>query len=428
MGSQVSAGYPDLDVPAAQRRIVGTLVSAQVLSGVGMASGIAVGALLAEELSGSESLAGLGTTFQVLGGALIAIPLARIMAARGRGPGLQFGYALAIAGSLIVMASALVGNFPLMLAGMLLFGGGTASNAQARFAAADLAQEIHRGRDLSIVVWATTIGSVVGPNLIGPGGALGRAVGIPPLAGSFLFSLAAFLLALTVIRKLLKPDPLLVSRALARKESASDEEDSDGSLTRGLKVLLAKREALVGTLTVALGHVVMVGIMVMTPIHMKHGDSGLGLIGVVLSVHVAGMYALSPLVGLAVDRWGGRVVAGTGGLTLVVAVVMAALSEAGWSALLLVALLLLGVGWSGTFVAGSTMLTAAVEPDERPAVQGLTEVVMGVMAASGAAVAGFVMEKFQFGALGFGAGTVSVLIIVLSAISGRNAPRAGSGG
>lgn len=408
-----------IDAASVQRKVVGTLVSSQVLSGVGMASGIAVGALLAEQLSGSEALAGLGTTAQVLGGALIAIPTARIMAARGRRLGLEFGYALAVVGALVVIAAAVIGSFWLMLVGMLLFGGGTAGNGQARYAAADLATDAHRGRDLSIVVWATTIGSVLGPNLIGPGQALARAIGIPDLAGSFVFSVAGFVLALLVINRLLRPDPLLVSRAIASSDPHAPDLDHDGSLTRGIRVLRANVDARLGMLAAALGHVVMVGVMVMTPIHMRHGDAGLGLIGFVISMHIAGMYAFSPLVGLAVDRWGGRIVARAGGVILTVAVLAAGASQAGWSWTLLVALFLLGVGWSCTFVAGSTMLTAALSPEGRPAVQGVTEVTMGTMAAGGGALAGVVMQQFQYGALGLGASVVGVAVVLLTLLRRR---------
>lgn len=444
------------DVALIQRRTIGTLVVSQALSGIGMSAGIAVGVLLADDLSGSETLAGLATTTQVLGGALIAIPTARRMAARGRRVGLEFAYLLAFAGALLVIAAAVIENFPLMLAGMFTFGAGTAGNSQARYAAADLAADEHRGRDLSIVVWATTVGSVLGPNLIGLGGAFGRLVGIPELAGSFVFSMAGFAAAFAVLNRRLRPDPLLASRTLvdppaprhaieshaaeshAVKSHAaeSDEVESkgdvsdgngshgDGSFRRGLRVLAGNPSARYGTTVVALGHVVMVGVMVMTPIHMKHGDAGLGLIGIVISMHIAGMYAFSPLTGLVVDRFGGRRVALVGGGVLTVAVLAAAATAAGWSFLLLGALFLLGVGWSATFVAGSTLLTAAVGPDERPAVQGATDVIMGTAAAAGGALAGIVMGGFGYGVVGLGAAGFGVAVVVLSLGRGsRTAPR-----
>ena len=451
--------HVEADRAALQSGAIRTLVLSQVLSGLGMASGIAVGALLAQQLSGSDALAGLGTTFQVLGGALIAIPVARVMAARGRRPGLQLGYLLAFVGAAIVVSAALADSFPLMLLGMLLFGGGTSANGQARYAAADLALPTRRGRDLSIVVWATTIGSVIGPNLVGPGKALARAVGLPDLAGSFVFSLAGFLLAWIVINRLLRPDPLLTSRALERAgraeaarrqpdppgdvtgraelkpadplgpvepdatahvEVADDADDHDGSLSRGLRVVRANPMARLGMITVALGHLVMVSVMVMTPLHMSHGNAELEVIGFVISMHIVGMYAFSPLVGMAVDRWGARLVAATGGVILTVAGLLASQAHTGWSGLLLVALVLLGTGWSCTLVSGSTLLTASVTASERPAVQGLSEVVMGLAGAGGGALAGVVVGGFGYPTLAAAAAVVGVGVIVLATTTHRD--------
>ncbi|MDN5794823.1 MAG: MFS transporter [Intrasporangium sp.] len=425
-----------LDRAAVQRSTIKALVASQVLGGVGMASGIAVGALLAEQLSGSETLAGFGTTTQVLGGALIAIPVARLMAARGRRPGLVLGYALALLGAATVVTSAVAGSFPLMLVGMFLFGGGTTANGQARYAAADLALPQHRGRDLSIVVWSTTIGSVLGPNLVGPGQALAEAVGVPGLAGAFLFSLAGFVLALLVVGRLLRPDPLLTARVLERaeqepagREPAGREQadvgragsaqrhttrsaaEHDGSMRRAYATIRSNALAFEAVLVIALGHLVMVSVMVMTPLHMAHGDAGLEVIGFVISVHILGMYAFSPVVGLAVDRWGSRRVAMLGGAVLAAAAFLASRSETGWSGLLLGALFLLGVGWSCTLVSGSTLLTNAVTTAERPGVQGLSDVLMGLAGAGGGAVAGVVVGGPGYAWLAGGSAVVGLVII-----------------
>ncbi len=171
------------DRASLQRRTVTTLVGSQVLGGVGLSAGIAVGALLAEEVSGSARFAGLGGTFQVLGSALVAIPMARVMAARGRRPGLVLGYALAAAGAVGLITAGIIGSFPLLLVSSLAFGGATTANSQSRYAAADLAPPDRRARDLSIVVWATTLGSVLGPNLVGPSAPVADALGLPRLTG-----------------------------------------------------------------------------------------------------------------------------------------------------------------------------------------------------------------------------------------------------
>jgi len=422
-----------VDRAALQRKVIRTLVATQILGGVGMASGIAVGALLAEQISGTEALAGVGTTAQVLGSALITIPVARVIAARGRRSGQSLGLVVAFIGAALVITAAVADTFALFLLGMFLFGGGTTSNNQARYAAADLAAPEHRGRDLSIVVWATTIGSVAGPNLIGPGVSVARLVGIPDLAGSFVFSLAGFLLAWAVVNRLLRPDPLVTARAL---EASAHEErtqrhtagmadgtasgpppeapNHDGSMRRGVAVMRANARALEAVLVMALGHLVMVSVMVMTPIHMKHGDAGLEIIGFVISVHILGMYVLSPVVGMAVDRWDGRRVAMLGGVVLAIASVLASLSHAGWSFLLLTALFLLGVGWSCTLVSGSTLLTAAVRTDERPATQGLADVLMGLAGAGGGAAAGFIVGGLGYSWLAAGSAVVGVVILAIA--------------
>lgn len=445
-----------VDRATLQRRVIRTLVGSQILSGVGMACGIAVGALLAEDLSGTEALAGVGTTAQVLGTALLTIPVARATAARGRRVGLRWGLAVAFVGAALVLVAAVLRSFPLFVVGMFLFGGGTTANNQTRYAAADLAAPVHRGRDLSIVVWATTIGSVAGPNLVGPGKALANALGLPELAGTFLFSLVGFVLAWLVVDRLLRPDPLLTARALDAADRAdvadraeatrraevtgradavelaadpvpadvvadpssggvADVPNHDGSMRRGLAVVRTNPSALQAMLVMALGHLVMVSVMVMTPIHMKHGHAELEVIGFVISVHILGMFALSPLVGAAVDRWGAPPVAMAGGVVLTLASLLASRSQAGWSGLLLAALFLLGVGWSCTLVSGSTLLTSVVATDERPATQGLADVVMGLAGAGGGVAAGVVVGSLGYSALASGSAVVGVVILVVGA-------------
>ena len=415
-----------LTAEAVQPRIVRALMGAQVLGGIGMAAGIAVGALLAEDLSGRESLAGLGTTFQVLGGALIAIPTARVMARRGRGVGLQFALALALGGTVLIVLSAVVRSFPLMLLGMMLFGGGTTANSQSRYAAADLAPTHRRGRDLSMVVWATTVGSVLGPNLVGPGKAVAHAVHLPELAGVFVFSVIGFAAAFAVIVAFLRPDPLLTARTLAAAAPSGavgaapttcGGSDNDGSLRRGLAVVRSHRAAAIGMAILALGHFVMVSVMVMTPIHMKHGHAELEVIGFVISMHIAGMYALSPVVGWAVDRFGATAVASVGGGVLTVAALLSAQSSSGWSVLLLVALTVLGIGWSCSFIAGSTMLTNAISPAERPATQGLADLMMGLCGAGGGAVAGVIVDQVGYNSLGWVSAVIALFIVGLPATS-----------
>ena len=406
----------DADRATTQRRVIRTLVTSQILGGVGLSAGIAVGALLAEEVSGSAKWAGLGGTFQVLGAAVIAIPMARVMAARGRRPGLVLGYSLAAVGAVGMVAAGILGNFPLLLLASLCFGGATASNSQSRYAAADLSLPERRARDLSIVVWATTVGSVLGPNLVGPSAPVAAALGLPRLTGPFVFSVVGLLLAVGVLLLRLRPDPLVESRRRALDEGDEPGEPTHGSVTRGLRVALSRPVARLGIITLALGHGVMVSVMVMTPLHMAHGNATLTVIGFVISIHILGMFALSPLTGMAVDRFGGRPVAVAGAVILVVATVLASVSPMGESASLVAGLFLLGLGWSCTLVSGSTLLTGDLPAAERPGAQGGADLLMGLAAGGGGAVAGVIVDRLSFQvlaqvALGF------ALLIAVAAIA-----------
>lgn len=399
-----------LDVPAVQRRAVRTLMSGQVLGGVGVASGIAVGALLAAETSGQDSLSGLASTTQVLGGALLTAPVAAIMAARGRRVGLVAAYALGTVGAALAVFAAVVGSFALLLVGTALFGASTTANSQSRYAATDLAAPGHKGRSLSLVVWATTIGSVLGPNMVGPGAWVARQLGLPELSGAFLFSAAGFVVAAVVLHVWLRPDPLLTARNIAASQGAGGR--ARGSVWHGIRVIRRTPAALLGTATVAVGHSVMVAVMVMTPLHMSHGHAEVELIGLVISIHILGMFGLSPLTGYLTDRFGARRVVLTGVAILLAACALAGGSGPGSSWTLIAGLFLLGLGWSCTMVAGSGLVAGALGVEDLSAGQGASDMVMGLGAAAAGALAGVVVGLWGYGWL---CAAAAVLALTLGA-------------
>ncbi|NLG21527.1 MAG: MFS transporter [Actinomycetales bacterium] len=397
-------------------------MSSQVMGGVGVASGIAVAALMAAEISGRDDLSGLANTTQVLGGALMTIPVAALMAAYGRRAGLVTAYLVGTVGAVLAITAAVIGHFWLLLLGTALFGASSTANSQARYAAVDLAPPTRRGRHLSLVVWATTIGSVLGPNILGPGQALADALGLPPLAGAWVFSAAGFLVAALLIHLLLRPDPLVTARALADHGAPTGPRVGQrGSVLHGLRAILASPVARLGTLAVTAGHVVMVAVMVMTPIHMSHGHAEVEVIGFVISIHILGMYGLSPVAGYLTDRWGARPVIVTGAVIQVVACVLAATSRTGWSLGLLAGLFLLGLGWSCTMVAGSNLVAAGSEVRDRASVQGASDLVMGLSAAAAGGLAGVVVQHLGYDWLGGAGAAVALLLAVGTVASARRA-------
>ena len=366
---------------ALQRRTVVLLCLVQVLGGVSMGGALALGAILGEELSGTESLAGLPATVLTLGAAAAGLPLAALASARGRRPALATGLMVAATGALIVAFAVDRGWFLLMLAGMIALGSGTAVSLQARFAATDLAAPETRGRDLSLVVWMTMVGAVVGPALVPLGASVASRVGMADMAGPFLLGAVGCLCAAAVLLVGLRPDPLVeANRGIS-------ESTSRPSLAEGLSAIMQSPAARAALAAVVSAHAVMVGVMALTPVHLHHGGASVTLVGLSISAHIAGMFALSPLMGILADR-AGRV-----------PVILAGQAAA------------------------STLLTDAVEVTRRAAAQGVSDTSMSLAGAGAGALAGVVVGAFGYAALVLGAGTIAVVTAVYVVVDGARGRR-----
>lgn len=395
-------------VAAVQRRTLRLLFVTQIVGAVGVAIGISVGGLLTAKIAGTR-LSGLAQSAAVVGGALLALPVTRVTDRHGRRRGLVIAYATGAVGALLVVVGASADQLVLLFAGLLLFGGGTTANLQARYAATDLAPPERRGRHLSLIVWATTLGAVAAPLLAPLADRFTAGWGLAELTGPFVVSAVAFTVGGLALGALLRPDPLRTARAHAGSAGTPAPGRATG-VRAALPVLAGNRPARLAVAAVAVGHLVMVGVMSMTPVHLGHHhppDRVLGVVGIVLSAHIAGMYALAPLVGMLTDRYGARVVIGVAVAVLAAACVTAAGAGAD-TTWLTVGLTLLGVGWSGTMVAGSTLLSAAVPLAARPAAQGLSDLLMGLAGAAAGAVSGFVVAAHGYRALGYAAALAAV--------------------
>ncbi len=375
-----------------QKRVVKVLASAQILNGLGIAGTVAAGSLLVVSITGSETLAGLASTTSVLGAAALALPLAALTNSGGRRLALSVGFIAGVIGSLFVIIGGSQRNIYLMLLGTFLVGAASAAGYQARFAAIDLATDETRAKQLSFVVWGSTVGAVAGPNLMEPAGKLAENFGLPRLVGPYLISALTLALATFVIQAFLRPDPYLTaqkaSEALGKKRE---------STKVALKHIRSNPKARFAIMAIAIGHVAMVSIMVMTPVHMAHVSVTLTIIGFVISAHVLGMYALSPLIGSLSDRFGRVRVIQLGVLTLLASALMAGTREAMDASGLGVALFLLGLGWSCTLIAGSTLLTESVDENMKSASQGASDLVMNLAGAGGGALAGVIIGTLSYG-------------------------------
>lgn len=412
-------GGPDL--AAVQRHTVRTLVVSQAVGAVGVTIGVATASLLARDISGSETMAGLAQTCQVLGTAVAAYALARVMRRRGRRVGLVTGYLVGATGAALAVVAGVVDSMAVLLTGAVLLGATSAVNSGSRYAATDLATEEHRARALSVVVWATTVGAVAGPNLVGVGGAVARSLGIPELAGGFAIGAVVLVLAAGWVWVRLRPDPLLLAQEAAGVVPATGAEERGRSWGRFVTVVREVPAVGAAVVAMACAHAAMVSVMIMTPLHMEHGGAHLEVIGFVISIHVLGMFAFSPVVGWATDRFGRSAVLVAGGAVLLVSLALCGLSPEGSSWQILTGLFLLGLGWSCATVAASTVIADRTPIEARTDVQGTSDMAMALTAAGGGALAGVIVGVLGYPALALFAALLAGTVLAAGWVTRRHA-------
>jgi MFS family permease len=403
-------GTPVDSRAAIQRRTLRVLAGAQVLGGCAFFLGIAVAALLARDVSGQESLSGVPLAVGIVSASLASAPLSSWMARVGRRPGLAAGHLIAASGSAVVVVAAVVESFPLLCLGMAGFAIGNASNLLARYAATDLAPPQRRARAISVVLLATAAGAIVGPNVASQTEPLAEWLGTFDSAGPFVVSVVLYVLAAVTLLVLLRPDPLLSARRLDGAAPVA----ATGAFHALRTLPTWPPPALTGVTAMAIGNIAMVAVMTMTPVHMKDEGQSLSAVGLVISLHVAGMFLPSPVSGALADRFGRLPVIAAGGAVLVAAGICSAVAPGDHTPLVAVALVLLGIGWNLGLVGGSALITDAVEPERRPQTQGAADLVMGLTGAVGSLAAGPLFHAGAFALLGAGAAALGLALIAVA--------------
>jgi MFS family permease len=369
-----------------------TLFAAQICGSTGHSIGMAIGSIMAAGITGTNTWSGLPIAVGALGTALASWPLARLMDRSGRRPGLVLGYGLAVVGTILGMVGVTIGSFPLLLVGMALFGVSQTSNLLSRYAAADVYPGERRGRAMGLIVWGSTAGSIIGPNLMEPALRVGGLLGVAPAASAFLISVGAYVLAAVLIETLLRPDPLAVARATHASVAASRPAEP----ARPLGAILGDVRVQLALATLTISQFVMISTTSTSPVYLHDQGYHVQTIGLAVSLHLGGMYVASPLSGLLCDRFGRLTMIGVGALVLVGAVLLAGLAPGTDRGLVILALALNGVGWNFAFVAGSALLTDALSPAERASTQGLADLAMGLMGAFGSAAGGMILGVWGF--------------------------------
>ena len=378
---------------ALRRRTVGVLFAGVALGSTGHIAAVTVTSIVALELSRDRTLAGLPAAAVVFGAAIGATILGAIMGRWGRRPGLVSGYLVGLVGALIAIVGIVAQSFPILLAGCLAIGFGNSSNQLSRYAAADMYPARRRASAIGIVVWASTVGAVLGPNLVEVSGNVAVSLGLPRLSGPYLVPLVLVAIAALLSFLLLRPDP----------HELADEKIDVGQVSRPpaqLGAVLRRPAVALAVVALIAAQFVMVLIMTMTPLHMTDHGHNLSAVGLVISAHIFGMFALAPLSGRLTDRFGPLATTAAGFVLILGSALLSAVAAPAEQLVLLVALFLLGWGWNLGYVAGSTMLTGGVSSTERARIQGVADALIWSTSAVASIGSGLLLGAAGFASLG----------------------------
>ncbi|MFJ6209525.1 MFS transporter [Lysinibacillus sp. NPDC092081] len=390
------------------KRVLIVVSLSQVFGGAGLAAGITVGALLAQQMLGTDAYAGVPSALFTLGSAGAALIVGKLSQRYGRRTGLSTGFFVGGLGAIGVVIAAITNSVILLFASLLFYGAGTASNLQARYAGTDLANNKQRATAISTTMMMTTFGAVAGPNLVGIMGKFAVSIGVPALAGPFILSATAFILAGLVLFVMLRPDPLEIAKMI----EADRREKEYGNMTESYsEKAINKRGLTVGATVMVLTQIVMVAIMTMTPVHMKHHGHGLSEVGIVIGFHVGSMYLPSLVTGILVDKIGRIAMSIASGVTLLCAGLLAAFAPSDSMVLLIVALSLLGLGWNFGLISGTAQIVDSTEPSTRAKTQGKIDVLVALAGASGGALSGMVVANASYATLSLAGGLLSLILI-----------------
>lgn len=377
------------EVQKVYERTIRTVIFSQMLGGAGLAAGITVGSLIAAQMLGTEKYAGVPSALFTLGSALAALLVGRITQQRGRRLGLATGFFLGGIGALLIILATILNNVWLLFFSLVIYGAGTATNLQARYAGTDLALPHKRATAISMAMVATTFGAVLGPNLVGVMSQVARFLHIPELAGIFILAAVAFFSAGFVLYFFLKPDPYLLARDIAIQAPKTQQ----GAHQRQLIFL--------GGFVMVMTQIIMVAIMTMTPLHMQHHNHSVNAIGVVIGFHIASMYLPSLVTGKLVTKIGTHNMALIAGFVLVLAAVTTMFAPTDSVPLLILGLSLLGIGWNFGLISGTTAVVDGTNTLERPKIQSRLDVFIAVFGSLAGILSGVVVSFSDYAMLSF---------------------------
>ncbi|WP_342601093.1 MFS transporter [Psychrobacillus sp. FSL H8-0483] len=398
------------------KRVLFVVSLSQIFGGAGLAAGVTVGALMAQQMLGTDAYAGVPAALFTLGSAGAALIVGKVSQRYGRRTGLSTGFIVGGLGAIGVVIAAMMNSVILLFASLLIYGAGTATNLQARYAGTDLANKKQRATAISTTMVMTTFGAVAGPNLVEVMGEFASLIGVPSLAGPFILSATAFILAGLILFIMLRPDPLDIANRIAAYKQEYEHVNQTDSVDKAIN----RRGLMVGATVMVLTQIVMVAIMTMTPVHMKHHGHDLAEVGIVIGFHIGAMYLPSLITGVLVDKVGRTAMSIASGITLLFAGLLAAFAPSDSMILLVIALSLLGLGWNFGLISGTAQIVDSTEPSTRAKTQGTLDVFIALAGASGGALSGMVVANTSYATLSLSGGLLSLVLIPIIIWSRRD--------
>lgn len=398
------------------KRVLIVVSISQIFGGAGLAAGVTVGALIAQDILGTEAYAGLPTALLTLGSAGAALMVGMLSQRYGRRYGLGIGFLLGGVGAVGVIAATALSSVWLLFLSLIVYGSGTATNLQARYAGTDLAKPNQRGKAVSFTMVMTTFGAVLGPNLAEAMGDVALSMSLPALSGPFILGAAAYISAGLVLFIMLRPDPLFLANQINKQEMAQTEKHTAVGTA---PVKTSRKQVIFGAFVMILTQMVMVAVMTMTPVHMGHHGHALSAIGMVIAIHVAAMYLPSLITGVLVDKIGTTKMTIISAVTLLFAGLFSAFAPGDSVFFISVGLALLGLGWNFGLISGTTTIVHGTSPEDRAKTQGKIDVFIALSGATGGAVSGMVMAGSSYMLLSLAGGLLSLCIIPLRVFNRR---------
>ncbi len=370
----------------------------------------------AEQITGTATSIGVVSGLYFVAAAGGAFAIGRSMDRTGRRRGLLLSITLLVVGGVGSAWAVGRGSYPLLLLFAVPFGVANGGANLARGAIADMYLPAERGRAVGLVLAAGTAGAVLSSFLVGflQDDVAPRLGANPDVVPWILVPLGAVVAGVLVTA--VRPDPrdLAPVAPTPAGDAPVPAPAGDGAPTghapaRSPRELWAVPAFRLAVLAAAVGQMVMVGIMTVTPTSLHDHGHGGQVRSIIISLHITGMFAFAPLIGAGMDRYGRRSGLVAGFVVSIVGALAAATESPAQG--VGIGLFLIGLGWSATYLGSTAVVSDMTAPSERAGALGTMDLVVSLTSAVAALLGGVVLGAASYRVL-----SVAMAVLVLGVV------------